>query len=272
MARSSEQITALLDEMPALEELAKSLQMGEPRSPKSPSAEQLTTLQERYLDWYARCLSRFNDATQQMFMRQYTGTYGIHRFIGDPAGTGRTSTYQSSGYRYYWKNDFDDCFRKPFNEQRLILMQVRANAAVRENKPSVAPPPAIDTIRLHPRIKSVSTNLFKNGHYREAIFRACLALNEAVQQRSGRTEHDGNKLMMEVFSPKAPILQFASHPDEQMGYMWLFAGVMMAIRNPRAHHLGESEDLDSNEALEIIAMISALYRALDSAQTVTTVV
>jgi hypothetical protein len=47
--------------------------------------------------------------------------------------------------------------------------------------------------------------------------------------------------------------------------MWLFSGVSMAVRNPRAHAVGEAEDLDANEALEILAMISALFRALDSA-------
>jgi uncharacterized protein (TIGR02391 family) len=107
--------------------------------------------------------------------------------------------------------------------------------------------------------------LFKDGHYRQAILRACLALNEAVQQRSGRADLDGTKLMQQVFSIKEPILKFEGHPDEQQGYMWLFSGMSMAIRNPRAHRVGETEDLDANEALELLAGISALFRALDMA-------
>jgi hypothetical protein len=71
--------------------------------------------------------------------------------------------------------------------------------------------------------------------------------------------------MQKVFSENSPILKFTGHQDEQLGFMWLFSGMSMAIRNPRAHQVGEEEDLDANEAIELLALVSALFRALDNA-------
>lgn len=271
MPSVSDQLTTLIDEMDAIEQLAASFQTESPARAKPPQTEKVTQFREAYLNWYARCLKLLNDATQQAFRHHYSGGGGnIHRYIADPAGTGyatgsRIYGSHSSPY-HYWKNKYEQSFQKPFNEQRLLLMQVRANARIREHAPPPPPPlPAIDTIRLHPRVKAVSGQLFRDQHYRQAILRACLALNEAVQQRSGRSDLDGVSLMNHVFSTKAPILEYPGHPDEQQGYMWLFSGVTMAIRNPRAHQVGEEEDLDANEALELLALISALFRALDGA-------
>lgn len=272
MAPVSDRVTALLDEMDAIDHLAASFQIEGAARAKTPPPEQITRLRELYLDWYARCLSLLNDATQQTFRRHYSdGVHNIHRYISDPASTGyHAGSKQYNSYRrphHYWKNEYEENFQRPLNQQRILLMQVRANVKVRENAPPpLPPPPAIDTIRLHTRVKAVSVQLFKDKHYRQAILQACLALNEAVQQRSGKLNLDGVSLMNHVFSPKSPILQFPGHPDEQQGYMWLFSGVTMAIRNPRAHKVGEAEDLDANEALELLALISALYRALDAAE------
>lgn len=263
------QLTALIDEMDAIEQVAASFQAESAAGAKTSPPEHVTRLRELYLDWYARCLKLLNDAAQQTFRRHYSGGgYNIHRYISDPASTGYAKpSYQYGSRRnpyHYWKNKYAENFQEPFNQQRILLMQVRAKVKVRENAPPPPPPPpAIDTIRLHSRVKAVSAHLFKDKHYRQAILQACLALNEAVQQRSGRSDLEGVSLMNHVFSLKTPILQFPGHPDEQQGYMWLFSGVTMAIRNPRGHKVGEAEDLDANEALELLALISALFRALD---------
>src|SRR5688572_19612585 len=89
MARVSDQVTALLDEMDAIDQLAASLQTGSPSQAKAPPAEQVTRLRELYLDWYARSLKVFNEATRQSFQRHYSGGgSNIHRYISDPASTG----------------------------------------------------------------------------------------------------------------------------------------------------------------------------------------
>jgi uncharacterized protein (TIGR02391 family) len=73
--------------------------------------------------------------------------------------------------------------------------------------------------------------------------------------------------MNTVFSPKAPTLKFnnlASDSDrsEQQGMMHLFAGAMLAFRNPRAHQLVSD---DAEKALEIISFLSYLAKSVDTA-------
>ena len=79
---------------------------------------------------------------------------------------------------------------------------------------------------------------------------------------------DGVALMQFVFSANSPVLmlnsfQSDSEKDEQRGYMDIFAGSMMGIRNPRAH---EHELVDDPEvALEMLVMANHLMRKLHSA-------
>ncbi len=121
---------------------------------------------------------------------------------------------------------------------------------------------------LHPRVLNAAQQLFRDGHFRQAVFDAWLELNNAVQEKSGRLDLDGVALMELTFSPKSPLLTFKDHPDEQLGYMWIFSGGVQAIRNPRAHARADNAEEHRQETLELLAMISALFRALDRAQKV----
>ncbi len=127
---------------------------------------------------------------------------------------------------------------------------------------------AFGDLALHPEIERASADLFKNEHYSNAIENACKALNLLVKLRSGRDDLDGTDLMLKVFSPDKPILKFNemktdSDKSEQRGMMFLFAGVMSALRNPRAHGL-----IDDNpeNALEQISFISFLAKSLNKTE------
>lgn len=120
---------------------------------------------------------------------------------------------------------------------------------------------------LHPEVKNRVSKLFLDGHYANAVEDACKVLDLLVKIRSG-DDRSGTDLMQAVFSPKTPILRFndlASETDrsEQQGMMFLYAGTMLAFRNPRAHEL---IDDDAEKALEIISFISFLAKALDRAK------
>jgi uncharacterized protein (TIGR02391 family) len=72
-----------------------------------------------------------------------------------------------------------------------------------------------------------------------------------------------------VFSPKAPILKYndqtnESERSEQQGMMFLFAGAMLALRNPRAH--GLVQDHPEN-AVEYLSVLSMLAKSLDRTKT-----
>jgi uncharacterized protein (TIGR02391 family) len=122
---------------------------------------------------------------------------------------------------------------------------------------------------LHPEIARACSKLFADCHYAEAVENACKVLDMLVKMRSMRTDPSGTELMQLVFSPKSPILKFNeqqsdSERSEQQGMMYLYAGAMLAIRNPRAH--GLVQDHPEN-AVGYISYISLLAKALDRTNT-----
>lgn len=118
---------------------------------------------------------------------------------------------------------------------------------------------------IHPEILRACSKLMDGGHYAEAVENSCKVLDMLVKMRSMRTDPSGTELMQLVFSPSAPILKFNeqltdSEKSEQRGMMFLFAGAMLALRNPRAH--GLLVDHPEN-AVEYISFISMLAKSLD---------
>ncbi|MEM3760770.1 MAG: TIGR02391 family protein [Candidatus Bathyarchaeia archaeon] len=137
----------------------------------------------------------------------------------------------------------------------------------------VNPNEVFDMLQLHPVIKNASEGLFKNGHYAQAIFDACKALINYVKRKSGEKSIDGTALMGKVFSIKwdkktykiikKPILQlnklrYREDIDEQMGFMYLFMGSVLGIRDPKAH--AEIEQKDPFKTLEYLALLSLLAK------------
>jgi uncharacterized protein (TIGR02391 family) len=127
---------------------------------------------------------------------------------------------------------------------------------------------AFGALDLHPEIALAITKLFTDGHYANAVEDACKVLDGLVKIRSGRHDISGTELMQNVFSPKSPILKFNSlqsetEKSEQQGMMFLYAGAMLAFRNPRAHQIIED---DPEKALEYIAFLSLLVKSLDQAE------
>lgn len=125
---------------------------------------------------------------------------------------------------------------------------------------------AYDGLELHPEIERAVGNLFRDGHYANAVEDAVKALNSLVRLRSGVDDKDGVALMQFVFSASNPILRFnglvdESDRNEQVGFMQLFCGAVSGLRNPRAHKLIVD---DSERALEFIAFVSLLAKLCDS--------
>lgn len=126
---------------------------------------------------------------------------------------------------------------------------------------------AFGDLDLHPEIARAVTKLFQDGHYANAVEDACKVLDLLVKMRSGRLDLSGTELMLNVFSAKAPQLQFnpmqtETHKSEQQGMMYLYAGAMLALRNPRAHELLADHP---ERAIENLGFLSMLAKALDRA-------
>jgi len=128
---------------------------------------------------------------------------------------------------------------------------------------------AFGDLDLHPEIARACSQLFEDGHYAEAVENGCKVLDMLVKMRSMRMDPSGTELMQLVFSPKAPILKYNnqandSEKSEQQGMMYLFAGAMLALRNPRAH--GLVDDHPEN-AVEYLSFLSMLAKSLDRTKT-----
>jgi uncharacterized protein (TIGR02391 family) len=120
---------------------------------------------------------------------------------------------------------------------------------------------------IHQDLPSVVRDLFDNGHYAQATFEAFKYVDKLVQTIASSTE-SGFKCMMQAFSESAPQVHLTpnrttSDKDEQKGYQFLFAGSMLAIRNPRGHEFSVKDSPDI--CLDHLALTSLLLRRLEQA-------
>lgn len=119
---------------------------------------------------------------------------------------------------------------------------------------------------IHPLLPQIVRQLFDNGHYSQATFEAYKFVDKEVARLAGITE-SGFKLMMSVFAGTSPRIKLTdcsttSEQDEQKGYQFLFAGSMLAIRNPRGHEYSLQESPD--ECLDNLTLASLLLRKIES--------
>lgn len=186
------------------------------------------------------------------------------------------SLYHSDGSIGYWDDDDPTIDYQAYSrgipqmETRLrgLIAKLEETRLDLQESPEVQSLQLFQGMRLHPRIRAVCSDLFRDGHYPQAVFDASKALVNLVKEKSGRDDLDGVGLMTEVFSVNNPILRFndlttQSDKDEQKGMMHLFMGVTLGVRNPRGHSfLGDSPD----EALEFIGLMSLLANRLEKAK------
>ena len=123
-----------------------------------------------------------------------------------------------------------------------------------------------DCLKLHNDIVRVSKRAFESKLYAEAILNAYKEVIVRVREISGLRELDGVPLMEQAFSPRNPKiklnnLQTPSERDEQAGFLSIFRGVALGIRNPKAHENIEQED--PYKTLEYLSFASLLMKRLD---------
>lgn len=131
-------------------------------------------------------------------------------------------------------------------------------------------------LNLHPTIRRSSEGLFKDGHYAQAILEACKTLIAQVKEKSGLKTMKDSDLMGKVFDveynreplkiTKPPLIKLndlstLEEIDEQRGFMHLFMGTVIGIRNPKAHAIVEQRD--PFRTLEYLSLISLLAKRVD---------
>ena len=123
-----------------------------------------------------------------------------------------------------------------------------------------------DILNIHPEIKAVSEKLFIDRYYAQAIEEAFKRIVLLVKEKSGRNDLDGCDLMTTVFSKNSPILKFNNltnqiEKDEQQGWMHLYQGAVLGIRNVKAH--SNIIQKDKIKTLEYLAFASLLCKRLE---------
>jgi uncharacterized protein (TIGR02391 family) len=136
-----------------------------------------------------------------------------------------------------------------------------------------------DKLNFHPLVKKHSERLFKDGHYAPAIFESSKALIRYVRKKSRLTPTNERELISQAFSvnhtnnpltiTKRPVLSVNSLSDilevnEQEGVFHLFSGMVVGIRNPKAHDTVVQKD--PYETLHYLSLISLLAKRTDEAK------
>jgi uncharacterized protein (TIGR02391 family) len=124
-----------------------------------------------------------------------------------------------------------------------------------------------DERNIHPKLPQIVRDLFDNGHFTQSTFEAYKFLDKEIQHHSGMTE-SGFKLMMQALAVEAPLIKLTplstvSEKDEQKGFQFIFAGSVLAIRNPRGHEFGIFDSPD--KCLDHLSLASLLLRRLEEA-------
>jgi uncharacterized protein (TIGR02391 family) len=277
-----QRLDELIEESREIETQAQRLQAEGPLSPGSPYAVQ--HLQKRSKAWYANAFDLLPPDLRHLFEREWIGLEGDcgqQDFLAAPTPPGpdrrqayddaRLQTIDPTKFRFTYL--YERCFQQPLHRQRQVLMHAKHHPDIARNGRSLDAQGIIAGLNfgeLHPQLVRAVETLFATGHYRDAILRSCIALADTVRQKSGSEIKDDTPLMRHVFSAKKPVLKVSNDEGEREGMLSLFAGVTMGLRNPRAHHLGDGEDLDPTEAFEWLVFISALMRVIDRAEPVVT--
>lgn len=123
---------------------------------------------------------------------------------------------------------------------------------------------------VHPIVREAAGRRFESGQLADSVEAALKEVSVRVKNqyraKCGK-ELDGSKLMTQAFALDNPPIPLAdlgdiSGRDEQQGYMHLFAGSMLAIRNPKAH---ANVRIDERRAIHHLFLASLLMHKLDEA-------
>ena len=108
-------------------------------------------------------------------------------------------------------------------------------------------------------------------NYFHAVFEATKSIAEKIRIKANLTS-DGSNLVDEAFSYKGKIPYLAlnsltteSHESEQKGFMNLLKGVFGTFRNTTAHAPKITWEVNEQDALDTLSMISLIHRKLDKA-------
>lgn len=155
--------------------------------------------------------------------------------------------------------------RNDFLHFENVVRRAHRFSASRQGSSSFAHP--FEERGISVLLPAIVKDLFDNGHCAQATFEAYKFVDKEMQ-RHAKSNKSGFKLMMEVLGGTNPAVRLSplvsvSQQDEQKGFQFMFAGAMLAIRNPRGHEHSVADDPD--DCLDHLSLASLLLRRLAEA-------
>lgn len=123
---------------------------------------------------------------------------------------------------------------------------------------------------LHPRVSRLAKRRFDNGLYADSVSACLREINEIIKnyvRQAINQELDGAQLMTRTFSANNPIIELDDLSTEngrniQLGYMKIFEGAMIGIRNPKSHI---NLYPDENKTVHLLYLASFMFLKLQEA-------
>ncbi len=125
---------------------------------------------------------------------------------------------------------------------------------------------------VHADVLKFCTAELLDENFFHAVFEAMKSITAKLRQLTG-TSTDGSELVYEAFSDRnaRPLLAINAYDTEtlkmeQRGFVSLLKGLYGTIRNPLAHDPKIEWQMDEQDGLDILTMISLVHRKLDKAR------
>ena len=141
-------------------------------------------------------------------------------------------------------------------------------------EPSRVCPPAQDKIALierldlHEALTDDCLEMFRNGHFNEAVRKAIERFEKYIQTAINDHTTIGKALIGKAFNRDNPLIPINANKtgndlSEQEGFMHLAMGAMSGLRNLYSH--GDVDQMSVTDAIERLSFVSLLFKRIDLA-------
>lgn len=127
----------------------------------------------------------------------------------------------------------------------------------------------LDALGLHEALSDDVAEMFRGGHFNEAVRKALERFEKKIQDAVGDHRTIGRDLMAKAFGGDLPpialnALATGNDRSEQEGFKFLTMGAMSGMRNLYSH--GDVGQMSVTDAIERLAFVSLLFKRVEQAR------
>ncbi|RLC10121.1 MAG: TIGR02391 family protein [Deltaproteobacteria bacterium] len=153
-------------------------------------------------------------------------------------------------------------------EIRKELKAIDIPEASRVSHPSQDLVAILDRLDLHKSLKDDIAEMFRDGHFNEAVRKALERFEKRIQDALDDHKTFGRDLMAKTFNERNPqialnAMKSANDRSEQEGFKFLTMGAMSGMRNLYSH--GDVDQMTAIDAIERLVFVSLLFKRIDKA-------